>query len=132
MTLDRTSNMLSIIKNASLAKRAFVEISYTKECEEIAKILKEKGFIENIKVFKESGKMYKQIRLDLKFEGSEPRISEIKRISKPGRRIYKKASDIKKVIGGFGIAILSTSRGIMEGSEARKKKLGGEIICEVF
>ncbi len=136
MIMDRMSNMLSNIKNHSMAGRTVLEIPYTKECEAVAKVLKERGFLEGMKIFKEvkssaqGGK--KMMRLDLIVADGTPKITVIKRISKPGRRVYMGSAKLKKVAGGFGVLVVSTSRGVMSGDEAKKKKLGGEVICSVL
>ena len=129
--MDRISNMLSAIKNAAMALKKSVEVIHTNECEAIAKLLKEKGFLENVKVFKETGKPYKMLHLELAYQAGSPKISQVSRVSKPGRRIYKGSADIKHVVGGYGFSVVSTSRGLMTDAEARKKKLGGEVICLV-
>ena len=132
MSMDLLSNMLSAIKNAAMAGRVSVEVLYSKECEEVAKNLRKAGFLENVKVFKESGKSFKKLHLDIANENGFAKITDVKRLSKPGRRVYKSYKDIEKVAGGYGVLVVSTSRGIMEGSEARKKKLGGEYLCEIY
>jgi small subunit ribosomal protein S8 len=131
MLMDHISNMLSSIKNSSIGGKPFIETPYTKECEEVAKNLKKAGFLQNIKVFKEESSSHKKMRLDLNYKDGLPAVTKVERISKPGRRIYKGYKDMELVAGGFGVLIVSTSRGIMTGSEARKKKLGGELICAV-
>jgi small subunit ribosomal protein S8 len=131
MSMDRVSNMLSMLKNASMAKRTHIELPYTKEIESISSVLKEKGFIEDIKTFKPKGKSYKMLRLDIAYENGLPKISDVKRISKPGHRIYVGSDKLKKVVAGFGVQVISTSRGILDSTVAKSKKLGGELICEV-
>ncbi|OGC50604.1 30S ribosomal protein S8 [candidate division WWE3 bacterium RIFCSPHIGHO2_01_FULL_40_23] len=132
MSKDTISAMLSSIKNSSMAKRKFVELPYTKINERILDVMKEKGFVEGVKVFKKEGSPHKMIHIDLKYEDGVSRISNITRVSKPGRRVYQSKDKIKAVASGFGISIFSTSRGIMDGLEARKRKLGGEVICIVL
>lgn len=132
MSLDRLSNMISSIKNISMSGRDSLEIPFTFECESVAKVLKDKGFVEEVKTFKKEQSSSKMLKITLAKEGNVIKISEAKRISKPGRRAYIGYRDIKPVLQGLGIMILSTSRGIMDGQEARKKKLGGEIICEIY
>lgn len=129
--MDRLSIMLNSIKNASMAKRTIVEVVYSKECESVAKILKEKGFLSEVKTFKPKELPYKKLSLTLAYEAKMPLVTDVERISKPGRRIYKGYSQLHRVQAGLGIAVVSTSRGIMSGDDARKKKLGGEVICEV-
>jgi small subunit ribosomal protein S8 len=131
MTIDLISNMLSSLKNASMAGKKSVEVMHTNQVEAIAKNLKEAGFLEEVKTFKESGKSFKKLRLDLAYENGLPKITDVQIVSKPGRRVYKGYKDMKLVAGGFGVSVVSTSRGILSGSEARKKKLGGEVICNV-
>ncbi|MEK7595915.1 MAG: 30S ribosomal protein S8 [Patescibacteria group bacterium] len=130
--MDTIGNALSSIKNAAMAGRPFAEVYYSKVLEEILKVIKEAGFFDGIKVFKPEGRTIKKIHVDLAFEDGTPKVSDIKRISKPGRRTYKTALEIKKVMGGYGLAVVSTSRGIMSGHTAKKKKLGGEVVCEVY
>lgn len=120
-----------MIKNAAMSGNTSVETFYSKECEGVAKVLKDKGFLEEVKVFKPKGKTYKGLRLDLVIEDELPRITDVIRISKPGRRLYTRYPDITPVAGGHGVLVVSTSRGIMSGEEARNKKLGGELICKV-
>ena len=98
---------------------------------EIAKILKKEGFVVDVK--KRGRGVKKNLIIDLKEDKSEmPALFKFKRISKPGQRIYAKAKDLKKVKNGFGISIVSTSRGLMNGKDAKKKKLGGEVLAEVW
>lgn len=134
MSIDRLSNMLSTIKNASMAKKEVVEVIHTKECEAVANVLKENGYLTEVKVFKHKGSPAKGLHLELaKSEDTEEFVlSDVKRVSKPGRRLYTNYSDIKLVMGGRGVLVLSTSRGVMSGKDARNKKLGGEILCEVY
>ena len=132
MSFDRTANMLSSIKNAAMAKKPVVETFYSKECEAIAKVLEEKGFLSDVRVFKPADKSYKMLHLELYVdqEGNYS-VTDVKRISKPGRRVYKPAKEIHPVAAGYGTLVVSTSRGIFSGEQARKRKLGGEVICEV-
>ncbi len=129
--MDRISQMLSSIKNAAMARRKDLEITYTKECESIAKILKSRNFLSEVKTFKPQDLAYRKLHLTLVYENGLPKITDVQRVSKPGRRIYKGYDDIHRVQSGYGVAVVSTSRGIMTGEDARKKKLGGEIICHV-
>ncbi len=126
MSIDRLSNMLSALKNASLGGKDFVEVPHTKECEAVAKVLKSAGFLSEAKAFKEKGVSYKKLRLEISG------MQDMKRLSKPGRRVYKKAEELRSVAGGYGVLVISTSRGVMSGQEAKKKKLGGEVLCSVW
>lgn len=131
--MDTIANLLSTIKNASMVRKASVELPFSKMNEGILNILKEKGFVENVKVFKHKDSVIKGLHVDLKYtESNKPFISEAKRVSKPGRRIYLGSTELEFVRNGFGIGIVSTSRGLMTTVEAKKKKLGGEVICEVY
>lgn len=132
MSLDRTSNMLSSIKNAAMAGKDFIELRHSKECEAIAKVLEEKGYLEGIKSFKQENGGGKMLHIGVVKEEGIAKLSQVKIVSKPGRRIYKKFGELRPVLQGLGVMVISTSRGIMAGQEARKKKLGGEVICEVY
>ena len=127
--MDTISNMLSAIKNACMAGKKSLEVPYSKESEAVAKILQESGYLESVKSFKEKGKAFKKLNLTLQYDDDLPRISDVKRISKPGRRVYSGAGLLRRP---HGVLVVSTSRGIMNGMDARKKKLGGEVICEVM
>jgi small subunit ribosomal protein S8 len=129
--VDPISDMLTRIRNAQAVKKPDVLIPLSKIKLEIAKVLKEEGFIEDVK--KEEINSKKLIKINLKyFETGEPVIRGIQRISKPGCRIYTQRSKISKVLRGLGIAIISTSRGLMTDKEAKRRKLGGEVICKVW
>jgi small subunit ribosomal protein S8 len=132
MSMDRTSNMLSSIKNIAMAGRDFIEIRHTKECEAIAKVLQEKGYLEGVKSFKQEKGDGKMLHIGVVKEEGVAKLSQVKIISKPGRRIYRSFGELRPVLQGIGVMVISTSRGIMSGQEARKKKLGGEVICEVY
>ncbi len=130
--MDLVSNVLSTIKNSSMSGKKFVEVPYSKMVEQVIKILKAEEFIEAYNVFKPEGEHFKMIHVDIKYEGGVGRISQIKKISKPGRRVYKGTAKMREIMNGFGLSVVSTSRGIMSGRDARKKRLGGEVICEVY
>lgn len=131
MSIDRVSNMLSMLKNACMVDNPYIEVVYTKQTENISNVLKEKGFLTEVKTFKPKGKSYKMLHLDIAFENGTSKITDIKRISKPGHRKYVSYKDIKQIAAGHGFQIVSTSRGVLNGDLAKKQKLGGEIICEV-
>ena len=131
MSIDRISNMLSMLKNATMAKKTFIEVPHTNQIEVIANVLKEKGFIDGIKTFKLKGKSFKMLRLDIAYENGVPKITDVKKISKPGHRVYVSFSELKKVAAGYGVQVISTSRGVLDSGVAKSKKLGGELICEV-
>lgn len=127
---DPIADMLNRIKNAQVVDHATVELPFSNLKYEIAKIMEEKGFIE--KVEKKGRKAKKTMEIVLKYNDKSPAISGIRRISKPGQRIYLASSEIKRVKGGFGMAIISTSKGIMADKDAKKQKLGGEVLCEIW
>lgn len=128
---DPIADMLTIIRNASSSKKNIVEVKNSKITEGIIKILKKEGFISNYKMIKDSKQGL--LRIYLKYlKSGNAAILGIKRISKPGLRIYKKADMIPAVYGGLGIAVISTSKGLMTDNEARESKVGGEIICYVW
>lgn len=133
MLSDPIADMLTRIRNGQLTRLENVAVPYSKMKEAIAEVLKKHGYIEEFKVYKPKGKSYKYLSISLKYDlEGNPIIRNIDRVSKPGLRNYKKASDIRPVLGGLGIYIVSTSRGVLSSKEARKRNLGGEIICKVY
>jgi len=128
---DPIADMLTRIRNASAARHDQVVMPYSRMKASIAEILEKEGFIEGFDVVK--GESYDTLKLYLKYgPNQEQLINGIKRISKPGLRVYTKKTDIPRVLGGLGIAIISTSRGVMTDSEARKMNMGGEVIAFVW
>lgn len=129
MITDPISDMLTQIRNALLIKRADVRLPYSKLKHAIAQILVREGYLESAeRVESEFG----TLQLKLKYQRNEPAISNLKRVSKPGRRVYASRGELPWVLNNYGIAILSTSQGLMTNREARKKKIGGEVICEIY
>jgi small subunit ribosomal protein S8 len=125
---DPIADMLTIIRNASRAKKDVAEARNSIISENILKILKRESFIANYKVMKDDKQGI--LRIYLKYlKSGEPAVLGLKRISTPGLRVYKKADDLPKVYNGLGVAIISTSKGLMTDSQARDQKLGGEVIC---
>ena len=129
--VDPVGDMITRIRNAQLRALYSVKIPSSKFRAKILEVLKQEGYIANYKLLPDS-KNKSSLIVDLKYHNGLPVIKEIKRISKPGRRIYTKADSISKIQNGLGLAILSTSIGIMSDNDARMKKVGGEIICMVF
>lgn len=129
---DPIADMLTRIRNANMVRIKKVDVLLSKVNLGIAKVLSESGYISGYDVKKDSeGK--EVLRIYLKYSDSNERvITEIKRVSKPGRRVYKKSKKIPKVLNGYGIAILSTSKGIMSDKKARELNVGGEIFCSVW
>ena len=127
---DPIGDMIARIKNAQLRNHKIVKLPSSKFKTKISEVLKSEGFIIDYKVINESNK--ETLELHLKYNSGNPVINTIERISKPGRRIFSSASSLPKINNGLGIAIVSTPQGVMTDVDARKKKLGGEIICKVF
>jgi small subunit ribosomal protein S8 len=131
MTTDPVADMLTRMRNAVMARHEFTLVPYSKMKLAIAKILKEEGFIDNYEVLR--GKPERIIKVYLKYmDKKQPAIFGLKRISKPGLRVYVGRSEIPRVYGGLGIAILSTPSGVMTGQQAWKQRLGGELLCYVW
>nr|YP_009667687.1 ribosomal protein S8 [Cololejeunea lanciloba]QCW58463.1 ribosomal protein S8 [Cololejeunea lanciloba] len=128
---DTIANMITSIRNANLGKIKTVQIPATNATKDIAKILLREGFIENF-IYNQQNENI--LMLNLKYQGKKKKsyITTLRRISKPGLRIYSNHKEIPKVLGGMGIVILSTSVGIMTDREAREKKIGGELLCYIW
>tara|TARA_B100001996_G_scaffold261739_1_gene203918 strand:- start:462 stop:860 length:399 start_codon:yes stop_codon:yes gene_type:complete len=132
MTLvDPIGDMLTRIRNGQMRSLNKIEIPFSNFRLQILEVLKKEGYIINFNIDNNKNKI-KSILVDLKYYEGQPVIKEIKRISKPGRRVYSRADSIPRVLNGLGLAILSTSKGVMSDSEAVKNNLGGEIICRIF
>ena len=124
--MDPVANMLVSVKNGYLAKKTQVSVPFSKFKYEIAKVLENEKFVARV------AKANDQILIDLSYEGGKPKITDIKKVSKLGLRVYEKGKNIKKIKGGRGILIVTTSKGLMTGKDAKEKKLGGEVICRVW
>ncbi len=133
---DPIADMLTRIRNSMMSGQALTAMPYSKIKGEIAKILKEEGYLENYEVADGERPEQKVLRLRIKYLGERrerrPVISGLERVSRPGRRIYTKKQDIPWVLSGIGVAILSTPKGIMTGQRARQLGVGGEILCKVW
>lgn len=127
---DPIADMLTRIRNAQRVRKDFVEVPYSKLKSHLADILKNEGYIAGVDVEENLGR--KTIQLELKYENAEPVIKELNRVSKPGRRVYVGAKNIPYVFDDLGIAVISTSQGLMTNKQARAKKVGGEVLCEIF
>ena len=127
---DSIADMLTRIRNANSMRYETVKIPASKVKEEIAKILKEEGFINNYKLEKDN--VQGTLVLTLKYDNKQRVITGLKRISKPGLRVYAKHDEIPKVLNGLGIAIISTSKGIMTDKQARKENIGGEVLAYIW
>jgi small subunit ribosomal protein S8 len=131
MTLDPIADMLTRVRNALIARHPKVDVPASRLKNELARILKEEGYVLNYKLTEEGSKKY--IRLYLKYTPSnQPVISKIERVSRPGCRVYVGSKEIPRILGGLGINILTTPKGVMTGSTARKEGVGGEILCQVW
>jgi len=127
---DPITDMLNQIRNAEAVGKTEVLVPLSKIKNEIANILSDKGFVGEVK--KAAKGKIKGLKISLKYDNGVPAIAGFKRVSKPGQRIYEGFSEIKKVHGGYGISIISTSKGLMTNKDARYKKLGGEVICQIW
>ena len=127
---DPIGDMIARVKNAQARKHKKVELPSSKFKSKIADILKNEGFIKDFKVSTDEKKNI--LSLELKYHSGNPVISNFERVSKPGRRIFSSADSLPKINNGLGIAILSTPKGVMTDMDARKQKVGGEIVCKVF
>lgn len=130
-TTDPIADMLTRIRNATMARHEFVLLPWSNVKLSIAKLLKEEGFIDNYEVLR--GKPARTIKIYLKYmDSKQPAILGLKRMSRPGLRVYIQRSEIPRIYGGLGIAILSTSKGLMTGQKAWRQRLGGELLCYVW
>jgi len=133
MNTDPIADMLTRIRNANMAALTEVEMPSSKLKAELAKLLKSEGYVEDYAVVQKENSNFKTLKISLKYdEKSKPVISNLKRVSRPGLRNYCKAKDIPQVLGGMGIAIISTSKGLLTDRKARKENVGGEILCYVW
>jgi small subunit ribosomal protein S8 len=133
---DPIADMLTRIRNSMMSGQVLTAMPYSKIKAEIAKILKEEGYLENFEVADGERPSQQVLRLKIKYFGErrerKPVITGIERVSRPGRRVYTKKQDIPWVLSGIGVAILSTPKGIMTGQRARQLGVGGEILCKVW
>lgn len=132
MTTDTIADMLTRIRNANLAKHQIVQIPSTKVTRNIADVLLKEGFIESFEELKNG--LRSSLLLSLKYSGKErtPLITKITRASKPGLRLYSSSKKMPRILGGFGTAIVSTSRGLMTDKRAREEGVGGELLCYIW
>jgi small subunit ribosomal protein S8 len=131
MMTDPIADMLTRIRNGLQARHATVEMPTSKIKVAIAEVLKDEGYIKGYSVAGEG--ISKMLKVELRYVGkNEPVVSGIKRISKPGLRVYAASTEIPRVFGGLGVSIMSTSRGVMSGGQARKQRVGGEVLCHVW
>jgi small subunit ribosomal protein S8 len=126
---DPISDMLTRIRNASRALLPAIELPHSRMKESLAHILKKEGYVAEVSV---DGKVIKKLKIQLKYQGKKNVIEGLKRVSKPGLRKYVGSTEIPRVLGGLGISIVSTSEGVMTGTQAKKKNLGGELLCYIW
>lgn len=130
-TTDPISDLLARIRNAHLAKHDRVDVPASRLKEEVCRILKEEGFIRNFRLLE--GTPRGTLRVFLRYsDDGEPAIRHIQRLSRPGRRVYRKSDDLRPVLNGLGLGIVSTSQGLLSDRTARERRLGGELVCEVW
>ncbi len=128
MFTDPISDMLTRIRNAAALGRTEVEVPYSRFKASVADILKQNGYVISIE---QTGEKFKSLKLTLAEQDGQPKVKELARLSRPGRRLYAKAGQIPRPLNGRGLVIVSTSNGVMSGHEAKQKGLGGELICKV-
>jgi len=133
MMTDPIADMLTRLRNANTAFHDDVSMPSSKLKESLARILEQEGYITSFAVNDDGARPGRQLTITLKYTPDRQRtISGVRRISKPGLRVYSKATDVPRVLGGMGISILSTNQGLMTDREARKRRVGGEILCQVW
>lgn len=127
---DPIADMIIRIKNALLARHSEVIMPHSKIKQAIARILETEGYVESVGI--KSDSIVPQLVIKLKYQGKTPAITDVRRISKPGRRLYASAHQIPRALGGYGITIISTSQGVITDTQARKQNVGGEVICQIW
>lgn len=130
MSFDQIADMLTRIRNAQSASKLDVAMPASNFKLSLAKLLHENGYVEEVSIFSEGSKKY--IRIRLKYVNNAPAIKGIKRVSKQGQRIYAGRAKVPRVKNGFGISVISTSKGVITDEQARKLGVGGEVVCEVW
>jgi small subunit ribosomal protein S8 len=128
--IDPISDFITRIKNAVMAKHITVVLPYSKLKESLAEILKREGYLSEISI--DTTKPFPELILTLKYIGKQTAVTDVRRLSKPGRRLYAPAKQIPRALGGYGITILSTNRGVLTDSDARKMNVGGELLCQIW
>ena len=127
---DPIADMLARIQNAYMAHKTEVKMPMSKVKKVIAEVMQKEGYLDAIEI--EEEKPVNQLKLTLKYIGGQPSITKIKRISKPGLRLYARTDKIQRTLGGYGTTIISTSQGVMTDKEARKRGIGGELLCSIW
>ncbi|MFZ4819596.1 MAG: 30S ribosomal protein S8 [Limisphaerales bacterium] len=129
MNADPVSDLLTRIRNAGMALHPSITLPHSQYKQSIAEVLREEGYIASVST---DGEKLKTLKLTLKYQGRKPVIVGLKQVSTPGLRRYVASTDIPRVLGGLGVAIVSTPKGVMSGNQARKQNLGGELVCYVW
>ena len=129
MNADPVSDLLTRIRNAGMALHPSITLPRSQYKQSIAEVLREEGYIASVST---DGEKLKTLKLTLKYQGRKPVIVGLKQVSTPGLRRYVASTDIPRVLGGLGVAIVSTPKGVMSGNQARKQNLGGELVCYVW
>ncbi|MCB9802510.1 30S ribosomal protein S8 [Candidatus Nomurabacteria bacterium] len=127
---DPIADMLTRIRNAVAVKKPEVVLPFSKVKFNIAKLLESENYVEKAELIKEAN--FDKVKITLKYNDDQPAISHLKRISKPGQKIYINSQEIPRILNGYGLAIISTSQGIMSGKQAKVAKVGGELMCEIW
>ncbi len=127
---DPIADLLARIRNAHIAKHDRLDVPASKLKAEVCRLLKEQGYIEDIEMI--DGEPRGTLRIFLKYDDGEPVIRHLQRVSTPGRRVYQRSDDLRPVLNGLGVGIISTSQGLLSDSEARERRVGGEVLCEVW
>ena len=131
MVNDPIGDMITRIRNAATRRRSKVSTPASKLRERVLAVLESEGYIRGFALVQHPG-AFPEFEIELKYFDGEPVIAEISRVSKPGRRVYTRSVELKPVLGGLGISVISTSRGVISDREARQRKLGGEVLCEIW
>ncbi len=128
MMTDPIADMLTRIRNAAKVSKSALDVPHSRLKFEIAKILQREGYLASV----DADPAARTMTLEIRFEGKKPVLTDLQRLSKPGRRVYVGWEEIPRVMSGLGLTIVSTSQGVMTGGEARKRKLGGELLCQIY
>lgn len=128
--IDPISDFITRIKNAVMAKHSTVALPYSRLKESLGEILKKEGYVTDLAV--DTTKPFPELVLTLKYIGKQAAVTDVRRLSKPGRRLYAPAKQIPRALGGYGITILSTNKGVLTDADARKMNVGGELLCQIW
>lgn len=132
MITDPISDMLTRIRNGYMVHKHEITLPYSKMKHSVADILAQENFVASVEKIAEGKSGFPELKIRLKYESGRPAITEVKRVSKPGHRVYKKTEELPTIQSGYGVAILSTSRGVMTNKKARTMGVGGELVCTVW